>query len=220
MKLTYLGHSAFEITTKRDKILIDPFLACYPNYNYNGTTNIFITHGHRDHVGESIKISNETGATITAVFELANYCSSKKAHANPIGLGAWINFSWGKAMFLPAFHSSSSPEGIYMGCPAGILFEIEGKRIFHAGDTCLNSEMKVLGEVYNPDIAILPIGGTFTMDVEQAAIAANWIGSEIIIPMHFNTFDAITADVNKFVKLISEQDKTAQVMSVRETLEI
>jgi len=107
-----------------------------------------------------------------------------------------------------------------MGCPAGILFDIEGKKIFHAGDTCLNSEMKVLKEIFKPDIAILPIGGTFTMDVEQASIAADWIGAKTVIPMHYNTFDAISADVNKFAKLIADQDKHAEIMSVKNSIDI
>lgn len=220
MKLTYLGHSAFEILINDSKILIDPFLICYPNYDYSGTTSIFLTHGHGDHLGSAIEISKRTGAKITAIYELANYCSSQKSNAEGIGLGNWLEYSWGKVIFLPAFHSSSLPDGEYMGCPAGILFDIEGKKIFHAGDTCLNSEMKVLKEIFKPDIAILPIGGTFTMDVEQASIAADWIGAKTVIPMHYNTFDAISADVNKFAKLIADQDKHAEIMSVKNSIDI
>ncbi len=220
MKLTYLGHSAFEIKSGKAQILIDPYLVCYPNYDRNHVTDIFVTHGHGDHLGSAMDISRQSGAAINAVFELANYCSSNKARANGFGLGAWIKFPFGRVIFLPAFHSSSSPDGIYTGCPAGLLFEIEGKRVFHAGDTCLNSEMKVLKEVFRPDIAILPIGGTFTMDVEQAAIAAQWIGAPKVIPMHYNTFDAIVADVSKFVEAIKEQGKEPVVMPVGESIEL
>ena len=220
MILTYLGHSAFEIKTGKAQILIDPYLVCKPNYDRGNVTDIFVTHGHGDHLGSAMDISRQSGAVINAVFELANYCSANKSRANGYGLGAWIKFPFGRAIFLPAFHSSSSPDGVYTGCPAGILFEIEGKRIFHAGDTCLNSEMKVLKEVFRPDVAILPIGGTFTMDVEQAAIAAQWIGAPKVIPMHYNTFDAIAADVSKFAEAIKEQGKEPVIMPVGECIEI
>ena len=202
MKIKYLGHSAFEIETQDNKILIDPFLACYPNYNPTGVTNIFVTHGHGDHLGSAIEISKTTGAEITAIFELANYCSQKGANAMGISLGGWINYDWGRAIAVPAFHSSSTPEGYYAGCPCGYIFEIDGKRIYHAGDTCLNSEMKVIGEVYKPDIAMLPVGGHYTMDVENAVIAAQWLGVKQVIPMHYNTFDAIRVDIEEFKQKI------------------
>ncbi|MGN1154032.1 MAG: MBL fold metallo-hydrolase, partial [Candidatus Gastranaerophilaceae bacterium] len=109
-------------------------------------------------------------------------------------------------------------DGSYAGCPAGILFEIEGIRIFHAGDTSLNSEMKVLKEVFNPEIAMLPIGGTYTMDIEQAAIAAEWIDAKTIIPIHYNTFEPINTDVQAFVKKVESQGKTVRVLSVGESL--
>ena len=198
MKFTYLGHSAFELKTSDSTILIDPFLVCSPDYDYSNVTDIFVTHGHGDHLGNAIEISKKTNAQITAIFELSNFCTAQGANAKGVGLGAWLNFSFGRAIFLPAFHSSSSPNVQYAGCPAGILFEIENTRIFHAGDTALNSEMKLLKEVYKPDIAILPIGGTYTMDIEQAVIAADWIGASTVIPMHYNTFDLIKADAEKF----------------------
>lgn len=218
MKLTYLGHSAFEIKIANSKILVDPFLVCSPNYDISGVTHIFVTHGHGDHLGSAIEISKKTGALITSVFELANYCSRFTPHVNPAGLGAWLDFSFGKAILLPAFHSSSLQDGTYAGCPAGILFDIDSKRIFHAGDTSLNSEMKVLKEVFKPDIALLPIGGTYTMDVEQAAIAAEWIGANTVVPMHYNTFDAIKADASEFARKIEAQGKFARILSVGEEL--
>lgn len=220
MKITYLGHSAFEIRTNKDCIIIDPYLVCSPNYNYNDVTNIFVTHGHGDHLGSAFNISRKTNAPITAIFELANYCSANKVRANGVGLGAWINYSFGRVIFVPAFHSSSAPDGTYTGCPAGIIFEIEGKRIYHAGDTCLNSEMKVIKEVYKPDVVMLPIGGVYTMDVEAANIAAKWLDAPVVIPMHYNTFEAISANITLFNKLITEQGKKAQIMPVGDVLEI
>lgn len=216
MKIKYLGHSAFEIETQDNKILIDPFLACYPKYNPSGVTNIFVTHGHGDHLGSAIEISKATRAEITAVFELANYCASKCAISNGISLGGWINYSWGRVLAVPAFHSSSTPEGIYAGCPCGFIFEIEGKRIFHSGDTCLNSEMKIIGEIYRPEIVMLPIGGHYTMDIEQAVIATSWLNTEIVIPMHYNTFDAIKVDVSEFKNQVLNINKKPCVLNIGE----
>ena len=216
--LKYLGHSAFEINNNGNCILIDPFLLAYPNYDWKSLniTDIFVTHGHSDHLGSAIEIAKTKGAKITAVFELANYCLEKGAYINPVGLGGWVNYDWGRAIFLPAFHSSSTPDGQYAGCTCSILFDINGVKIFHAGDTCLNQELKIIKDMNKPDIAILPIGGHFTMDVNSAALAAEWIGAEVIIPMHYNTFPYIRADVNRFKDLIEDKGKQCTVMEVSE----
>ena len=216
MSITYLGHSAFEIKIGDKKILIDPFLVKMPNYDCSDVTDIFVTHGHGDHLCSAIEISKKTVATITAVFELANYCATKGAQVNGINLGAWLDFGWGKVIAVPAFHSSSTPEGIYAGCPCGYVFDINGKVIYHAGDTCLNAEMKIIGEVYKPDIAMLPIGGYYTMDTEQAVLASEWLNSANIIPMHYNTFEAIKVDIQEFKRQIVEKNKKLIVLNIGE----
>lgn len=217
MKITYLGHSCFEIETNGKKILVDPFLVISPNHKIENICDIFVTHGHGDHLGSAIEISKNNKAIITAIFELANYCSTKGANTNDISLGGWINYEWGRAIAVPAFHSSSTPEGYYAGCPCGYIFEIEGKRIYHAGDTCLNSEMKVIGEVYKPDIAILPIGGHYTMDIENAVIAAQWLDAKQVIPMHYNTFDAIKVNITKFEHEIKNINKEPVILKIGES---
>ena len=219
MQITYLGHSAFEIKTGNHKILIDPFLVMSPNYNYDGTTDIFVTHGHGDHLGSSIEISKKTGAKVTAVFELANYCASKGANANGINLGAWEEYEWGKVISVPAFHSSSTPEGIYAGCPCGYVFLIEDKMIYHAGDTCLNSEMEIIGKLYQPYISMLPIGGVYTMDIEHALQATELLRTSIIIPMHYNTFDAIKANTEYFSQKIKEINKNPIILKIGESFD-
>ena len=219
MSITYLGHSAFEIKINDKKILIDPFLVKMPNYDYSNVTDIFVTHGHGDHLGSAIEISLKTGAKITAIFELANYCAAKGANINGINLGAWLDFEWGRVIAVPAFHSSSTPEGIYAGCPCGFVFEIDGKVIYHAGDTCLNSEMKVIGEIYQPDVAMLPVGGQYTMDIENAVIASEWLGVSAVIPMHYNTFEAINVDITEFERQIREKGKMPIVLKIGQTLE-
>ena len=214
MQIKYLGHSAFEIKNNSNKILIDPFLIACPNYDYTGLTDIFVTHGHADHLGSSIEISQKTGAKITAIFELANYCASKGAITEGINMGGWIKYDWGKVMAVPAFHSSSTPEGIYAGAPCGFIFDIDGEKIYHAGDTCLNSEMKIIGELYAPQTVILPIGGHYTMDIDQAIIAAKWLNAKKIIPMHYNTFGAISVDIIDFEEKAKNQNLQPIVLEI------
>lgn len=214
MDIHYLGHSAFEIITKGKKILIDPFLVCVPNYKPENIYDIFVTHGHSDHLGRAIEISASNRVPITTVFELANYCAKKGAKINGMGLGAWKDYSWGRAILVPAFHSNSTPDGEYAGCPCGVILEIEGATIYHAGDTCLNSEMKTIGELYEPDVAMLPIGGTYTMDIEHAVIASEWLNTTCVIPMHYNTFDAISIDTEEFARRIREAGKMPAIIPV------
>ncbi|MCI1274262.1 MAG: metal-dependent hydrolase [Clostridiaceae bacterium] len=214
--LKYIGHSAVEIKTKDTSILVDPYVSVNPNYDYTKIeklSDIFLTHGHGDHLGEAIEIAKKKKATITAVFELAKYCEEQKCKTRDVGLGSWINYEWGRAVFLPAFHSSSLPDGGYAGCAASILFDVEGVRIYHAGDTCLNSEMKIVKELYRPNIALLPIGGTYTMDVEHAAVAAQWIGAQTVIPIHYGTFPSIQADLQKFAQLVQIQNTNCCILN-------
>lgn len=220
--IQYLGHSAFYLQTSGYGILIDPFISGNPKSNFdlktNQITNIFVTHGHADHLGDAIPISKNYKTEITAIFELANYCMSKGAFAKGINMGGKIEYPWGSARFLPAFHSSSTPDGLYAGMPASILFEIDGLKIYHAGDTCLNSEMKTIGEIYTPDIALLPIGSTFTMDITEASTAADWLNAKYVIPMHYNTFELIKTDANKFKAQIESIGKQCYILEPNESI--
>ena len=220
MQIKYLGHSAFEIQTTHGNILIDPFISINPNYIPQNIVDIFVTHGHSDHLGSAIEISREQRSTITAVFELANYCQSKGGIANGISLGGKIQYPWGWAVFMPAFHSSSTPDGNYAGCPASIVLNIEGVTLFHAGDTCLHSEMKIIKELYTPDIAFLPIGGHFTMDIEQATIAAKWLGSTTVIPMHYNTFPLINASPEILKNILAEDNINVEILNINQSLKL
>lgn len=204
MKLQFIGHSAFYLETDDAEILIDPFISQNPVADFDiekhKITDILVTHAHADHLGDAIPISKKTGATITAVFELANYCLARGAKVQGVNIGGRVPFPWGDAWFLKALHSSSTVDGVYGGCPASILIEAGGVKIFHAGDTGLHYDMKMIGEVYKPDIAILPVGGFYTMGEEEALIAAEWLGAKTVIPMHYNTFEAIAVQVDDFKK--------------------
>ena len=213
--LKYIGHSAFEFKAGDKSIIVDPFVSHNDKYDYkkSNIVDVFVTHGHSDHLGEAIEIAKSKKAPITAVAEVANYCSKQKCKTRPVNLGSWLNYDWGRAIFLPAYHSSTLPDGSYGGVAASILFDIEGVRIFHAGDTCLNSEFKTYKELYRPNIALLPIGGTYTMDVEHAVVAAEWLGAKTVIPMHYNTFPEIQADLQRFAQLMQLNNTNCAILN-------
>ena len=218
--LKYLGHSGFEIKTDKQSILIDPFLQ-NSKYEYRdeNITDIFLTHGHADHVGSSLDIAKHKRATITAVFELASYLSDRGAKVKGVNFGGWIEYGWGRALFVQAIHSSSNVDGQYMGEPAGIIIEVNGITLYHAGDTALFTDMKLIKKLYNPDVVMLPIGGNYTMDVDHAAIAAMWLKGTITIPIHYNTFPPIKADARKFEMLLQTKNLPCHIMETDEVLQ-
>ena len=214
VEIKYIGHSAFCFSTEEyGSILVDPFITGNPCAKFDmekeKIKDIFVTHGHGDHLGDAIPLSKKTQAQVSAVFELANYCAEQGAAAKGVSFGGKIQYQWGNARFLPAFHSSSTPDGKYAGMPASILFDINGTKIYHAGDTCLNSEMKVCGEIYKPDIALLPAGSFYTMDTKQAAIAAKWLNVKKVIPMHYNTFPPISVSTAELENLKNELEESS-----------
>lgn len=215
MDLKYIGHSAFEIKLKDNSVLVDPFVSVNPKYDWRkaNITDIFLTHAHGDHLGQAIEIAKEKDATITAIVELAQYCKEQGCKVRAVNFGGWISYDWGRVVFVPAFHTSSLPDGRYAGEPAGIVFDVENLRIYHAGDTALTTEMKTIKELYRPNIALLPIGGHYTMDAEHAAVAADWIGAQTVIPMHYNTFPEIKADLEKFMKLIQINNSNCVILN-------
>ena len=223
-KLTYIGHSAFFIEKDWEGILIDPFITGNPvaNFDYKKKriTNIILTHAHLDHLGDAIAISKSTGAPIIAVFELANYCIEKGAKAIGVNIGGCLQFKWGSVRFLPAIHSSSNPDLPYGGLASSLLFDIDGTTIYHAGDTALMSEFSTIGELYNPYYALLPIGGYYTMDMKEAAVAAKMLFSMEIIPMHYNTFPNIKVNVEEFVDLIEAQGQKCVPLKPNEYVEL
>lgn len=222
-KLTYLGHSVFYIEHNNYKILIDPFITGNPVCPIKAgdicADFIVLSHGHGDHFGDTLEIAKRCNSTVIAVNELANYVASKGAKAHNMHIGGSHNFPFGKVKFTIAHHGSSSNEGEYLGEPAGILLFLDGKTIYHAGDTGLFMDMKLIGELHKIDIALLPIGDNFTMGMEDALKAVELLNPELTIPMHYNTWPVISADPDKFVEDIKKLNKKAKKLNFGETLE-
>lgn len=209
MKITYLGHSGFVVECCENALAIDPFISGNPlaqtSVDKIKVQDILLTHGHGDHLGDAIEIAKKNEATITAIFEIANYCSTQFVKTIGMNMGGKIKYDWGSSILTPATHSSALPNGNYAGVAGAYVIDICGYKIYHAGDTGLHYDMKMVKEVYTPDIALLPIGGHFTMDIDDAVIAAHWLGVDHVIPMHYNTFDPIKADPNEFAQKIKDK---------------
>ncbi|KAA0015222.1 MAG: metal-dependent hydrolase [Thermoplasmata archaeon] len=224
MKLKWLGHSCF-IIEGNNRIIVDPFITGNPMCNLKPEEIIVdivaITHGHSDHLGDGIEIAKRNDATVVAIHEIAQYAISKGAKAEGINMGGGVKIGGTKIIMTPAWHSSGLDETNFAisTTPAGLIID-SGEVIYHAGDTCLFSDMKLIGELYNPKVALLPIGGRYTMDVWQASMAAEWIKAEIAIPMHYNTFELIRQDAKEFKKLVEEKGIKAIILSPGEEVEI
>ncbi|MGE7622714.1 metal-dependent hydrolase [Viridibacillus sp. NPDC096237] len=211
MKISYHGHSIVKIQVNGYAILFDPFI------NGNKLTDlnvedqkpdvILLTHGHNDHVGDTVEIAKASNALVVAPDELANYLSWQGVRTHPLHIGGSHAFDFGKVKLTQAFHGSSytteKREIIYTGMPAGILFFADGKTVYHAGDTALFSDMKLIGERHPIDVAFLPIGDNFTMGPEDAAYAVALLKPKVVVPVHYNTFPVIEQDPHDFAEMIS-----------------
>ncbi|MFZ0445891.1 MAG: metal-dependent hydrolase [Bacillus sp. (in: firmicutes)] len=226
MRVSYHGHSVVKIVTGGKIILIDPFIT---GNQYTDLTVedekpdvILITHGHNDHVGDTLQLAKKNDSLVVTNNELAVYLGWQGLRVHPMHIGGAHQFDFGKVKLTPALHGTGfeteDKEILYMGMPAGILFMAEGKTIYHAGDTALFSDMKLIGERHPIDIAFLPIGDNFTMGPEDAAYAAKLIGAKTIVPIHYNTFPPITQDPHGFIQLL--EYKNGKVLAPGEAIEL
>lgn len=208
MNITYYGHSVFEIENKNFKCIIDPYITGNPMFpedidSISGLTHIFVTHGHGDHLGDCVELAKKNNAIVITNAEISNYLSSKGVKTHSMHIGGRYKFDFGTVKLTVALHGSSINDMgniIDGGNPCGFLIEIDGKKIYHAGDTGLTLDMKLL-EDEKIDLALIPIGGNFTMDMYDAAKAVEFIKPKCVIPMHYDTFRVIKADPNEFKKL-------------------
>ncbi len=199
VKVKYLGHAAFLLEGEK-RILIDPFISGNPSASYEekdleNIDLILVTHAHGDHLGDTVEIAKRNGCKVVTIYEIAEYLKGKGVNAVGMNFGPTV-IDGIEIVMVPAVHSSTF-EGKTMGNPAGFIIKLGEKRVYHAGDTAVFYDMKLYAELYPIDIALLPIGGHFTMDVNQANKAIELIKPKYVIPMHYNTWPLIEADPSK-----------------------
>ncbi|HVY96489.1 MAG TPA: metal-dependent hydrolase [Solirubrobacterales bacterium] len=228
MEIKFHGQSCFELSDGEATLLVDPFLK--PNNPvavHTGEevepTHIALTHGHADHVADAVPVAKRTGAHCVAIVELADWLGGQGVEeVSDPNLGGTVSFDWGSIKLVPAWHTSTIPgseerpfsaeHGIAIGTATGLVIQIGGKTIYHAGDTCLFGDMKLIGDRHPIDIALLPIGGHYTMDRHDAVAAAEMIGAGTVIPMHYDTFPPIETDAEAFKADVESQTSSKVVV--------
>ncbi len=201
MDVRFLGHACFTLSDGDTTLLIDPFLTGNPkgaaSADEVAATTVLLTHGHQDHYGDTVAIAKRTGASVVAITEIAGEISNEGVDVRDINLGGTASFDWGWAKLVPAWHTSTTPNGT-VSTPAGLLINFGGKIVYHLGDTCLFSDLQLVGRRNPIDIALMCIGGHYTMDRHDAADAAALVAAKTVIPCHYNTFPLIESDAQAF----------------------
>jgi L-ascorbate metabolism protein UlaG (beta-lactamase superfamily) len=237
MEINYIGHSTVELVDGDTRILIDPFLK--PNNPAAGVTadevdptHVLMTHAHVDHTADAVAVGKRTGASFVAQSELANVLDEQgiEDFADP-NFGGTVEFDWGWVKLVQAFHSSTWPgsedrpfsptPGTVTGPAAGLVISFAGKTLYHLGDTALFSDLRLIAERTPVDIAFIPIGGHYTMDRHDAVVAADFVGADTVIPVHYNTFPPIETDAEAFKSDVESKTKSkVAVLAPGESLSV
>ncbi|WP_094226539.1 metal-dependent hydrolase [Methanolobus psychrotolerans] len=219
IRLTWLGHSCFQIDAAGITVLIDPFITDNPKAIVRAEELnpdiIAVTHGHDDHLGDTVSIAKRTGCTVVCIHEMSRYLGSKGIKTAGMNIGGTIELDGILFTMTDARHSSSIDESSWSfdgGRAAGFVIRAGIVSIYHAGDTGIFGDMELISRLYHPDVAILPIGGRYTMDARDAALAVGMLRPGIAIPMHYNTFDVISQDPNVFCEHVKTVSGTEVVI--------
>ncbi len=228
MEIKYHGHSCFELSDGEATVLVDPFLkpnnpAAVATADEVDPTHIAISHGHADHMADAVPVAKRTGAHCVTIVELANWLEGQGVEeVSDPNLGGTVAFDWGWIKLVPAWHTSTAPgseeapysaeHGVPIGTPSGFVIKIGGVTVYHAGDTCLFGDMKLIGERNPVDVVLMPIGGHYTMDRHDAAVAAEFVGAGTVIPMHYDTFPPIETDSAAFKDEVESKTSSKVVL--------
>lgn len=225
MKITYYGHSSLGIKVSGKNILVDPFISANPEaskiaINELKADYILLTHAHQDHILDVETIAKRTNAIIISNYEIATHFGKKGFQYHPMNHGGSWNFDFGKIKYVNAIHSSSFPDGTYGGNPGGFVIEGEHKNIYIAGDTALTMDMKLIPLRTKLDLAILPIGDNFTMDVEDAILASDFVECDKILGVHYDTFGYIEIDHEQAIRKFFDKGKDLMLLEIGESIDL
>lgn len=223
MQVTYYGHSCFLVELSGKKLLFDPFISPNPlaksiDLKSIQADYILVSHGHWDHTADLIELAKQTNATVVSNFEITEWVKKQGvSNVHPMNIGGHWIFDFGKIKCVNAVHSSSLPDGTYGGNPMGFLIETDTFKMYYAGDTALHYDMKLIGDYKRMNLAFLPIGNNFTMGIDNAVIASDFIKCDKIVGMHFDSFDQIKIDHREAKGKFELNGKELFLMSVGET---
>jgi L-ascorbate metabolism protein UlaG (beta-lactamase superfamily) len=228
MEIKYHGHSCFELSDGETTVLVDPFLkpnnpAAVASAEEVDPTHVAISHGHADHMADAVPVAKRTGAHCVAIVEIAKWLEERGIeNVSDPNLGGTVEFEWGWIKLVPAWHTSTLPgsgdspfsaeHGTPIGTAAGLLVNLGGTTVYHAGDTCLFGDMRLIAERNPVDVALLPIGGHYTMDRHDAAVAAGFVDAATVIPMHYDTFPPIETDSGAFKAEVESKTSSKVVL--------
>ena len=225
MKITFFGHSSLGIEVSGKHVLIDPYISTNPNASHININEleadyILLTHAHSDHILDVEYIASRTNAVIVSNFEVASHFGEKGLQYHPMNHGGSWDFDFGKVKYVNAVHSSSFPDGSYGGNPGGFVIEGEHKNIYISGDTALTMDMKLIPLRTKLDLAILPIGGNFTMDVEDAILASDFVECDKILGVHYDTFGYIVINHEEAIRKFFDKGKDLMLLKIGESIEL